>query len=79
MHMRTSISFNLSKEESKRTSALAKARGFATLSDYLRFLISQDDVDLISENELVHTAKSLTRLHKEGKLVRARSMADLER
>ena len=75
--MRTSISFNLSKREALKTRKLARARGFRTTSDYLRFLITQDDVDLISEHELVRRAQSVDRLHRTGKLMRARSMKDL--
>ncbi len=74
--MRTSLSFNLTKPEAQKTRSLAKARGFSTTSDYLRFLISQDDTDLISENELVKRASEVDRLHKTGKLVKAKSLGD---
>ena len=77
--MRTSLSFNLSKMEAQKTRTLARARGFRTMSDYLRFLITQDDVDLISEHELVVRARSVDRLHRAGKLIRARSLKDLGR
>ena len=73
--MRTSISFNLTQEEAKKTRTLAKIRGFRSTSDYLRFLISQDDVQLISEDELVKRASEVERLHKTGKLVKAKSLS----
>ncbi|MEI7741176.1 MAG: hypothetical protein WCJ29_01600 [bacterium] len=75
--MRTSISFNLTKEESAKTHELAKSRGFETTSDYLRFLINQDDTDLISEHELIKRSQEVDRFHKSGKLIKAKSLADL--
>lgn len=77
MYMRTSLSFNLTRDESKKTQALVKKRGFRTTSDYLRFLISQDDVDLISEHELIKRALEIERMHQTGKLVKARSLKEL--
>lgn len=74
--MRTSISFNLTQHEAKKTRALARTRGFQSTSDYLRFLISQDDVDLISEDELIKRASEVERLHKTGKLVKAKSLEE---
>jgi hypothetical protein len=75
--MRTSISFNLSVAEAARTRRLAKKRGFSTTSDYLKFLLSQDDVELISEDEIVRTFGTVKKLHRAGKLVKAKSLADL--
>lgn len=74
--MRTTISFSLTTADVKKTRTLVKRRGFSTTSDYIRFLISQDDVDLISEHELVKRAKEVSELYKKGKLVRAKSMAE---
>ncbi len=56
---------------------MAEKRGFDTTSDYLRFLISQDDTDLIGEDELVKRTGEIEKLYKAGKLIRAKSMADL--
>ena len=75
--MRTSLSFNLTKQEAEKTRKLAKVRGFNTTSDYLRFLLEQDDTDLISEDELVKRASEVERLHRTGKLIKAQSLADL--
>jgi len=77
--MRTSMSFNLSKKEARKTRTLARQRGFSTTSDYLRFLIAQDDVALISEHELVVRAKEVDKLHAQGKLLRAKSIADFRK
>ncbi len=74
--MRTTISLSVPKMEAEKARILARARGFRTLSDYLRFLLSQDDQVLISEDELVERSKETTRLHKTNKLVKAKSIAD---
>lgn len=74
--MRTTISLSVPKMEAEKARVLARARGFRTLSDYLRFLLSQDDQTLISEDELVQRSKETTKLHKTHKLVQAKSMAD---
>jgi hypothetical protein len=75
--MNTTISFNATSTESTKTRRLARARGFRTTSDYLRYLLAQDDVDLISENELVARAADVDKLYKDGKLIRAKSLVDL--
>ncbi len=75
--MRTSLSFNLSRSAAVKTKKMARARGFVTTSDYMRFLLEQDDVDFINEDELVKRAQDVNRLHKKRKLIRAHSLADL--
>ena len=74
--MRTTISLSVPKMEAEKARILARIRGFRTLSDYLRFLLSQDDQTLISEDELVERSKETTKLHKTNKLVKAKSIAD---
>lgn len=74
--MRTTLSLSVPKTEAKKAWTLAQARGFSTLSDYLRFLLSQDDQTLISEDELVLRSKGTTKLYKTNKLVKAESIAD---
>lgn len=76
--MRTTISFSVPKTKATRTRRLAKTRGFRSVSEYLRFLVSLDDTDLIiSEEELLRRGKEAERLHREGKLIEAKSLADL--
>lgn len=74
--MRTTISLAVPDTEAKKAKRLAKARGFSTLSDYLRFLLAQDDQTFISEDELIARAQGAAMMHQKGKLVRARSLAD---
>lgn len=75
--MRTTISIAITPREAAKTKKLAKQRGFATVSSYFRFLLAQDDVDLISEAELVRRSAEADRLHREGKLITAPSMSAL--
>lgn len=76
IHMRTTLSFTLTPTLAKKTRELVKLRGFSTVSDYIRFLLQEDDVAVISEAELVKRAKEISKLEKSGKLIRAKSMAD---
>lgn len=75
--MRTTISIAVNPHEAMKTRQLALKRGFASVSDYIRFLLTSDDVDLISEAELLRRAKQAESLHRSGRLIRARSMAAL--
>lgn len=74
--MRTTISFSITPAEAKKTQRLVRRRGFATTSEYVRFLLRQDDIDLITEDELVVRVKDARRLHKQGKLIKAASLAE---
>ncbi len=75
--MRTTISVSISAEEAKKTSQLARQRGFRTTSEYLRFLMAEDDVDLITEDEVLRRSKEAAELHKKGKLPILHSLKDL--
>ncbi|MFA6099831.1 MAG: hypothetical protein WC750_03020 [Patescibacteria group bacterium] len=75
--MRTTISFTLTPTVANKTRRLTRQRGFRTISDYLRFLLEQDDVELITENELVRRSKEVDRLHASNKLVKAGSLKEL--
>lgn len=75
--MRTSISFNIQPSEAKRIRTLAHKRGFSTTSDYLRFLISQDDEELISTDDLIKRVQSLPKLQEKDELIEAGSLNDL--
>lgn len=76
MLTRTSISFNLPVREAERTRKLAKKRGFGSTAEYLRFLLSEDDEELISREKLITLSKDTDRLYKEGKLIKATSLAE---
>ncbi|OGL87190.1 hypothetical protein A3I40_01245 [Candidatus Uhrbacteria bacterium RIFCSPLOWO2_02_FULL_48_12] len=74
--MRTTISVSLNKAGVTKIKKLAVRRGFHTASDYLRFLLEQDDVDLISESELIARSKEADNMHRSNKLVRAKSLSE---
>ncbi len=77
MQTRTSISFNLPAREATRTKKLARKRGFPSTAEYIRYLISQDDEVLISEDELYKRQEEAEQLYKAGKFIKAKSVADL--
>ena len=74
--MRTTISVSLDKAGVTKIKQLATKRGFHTASDYVRFLLEQDDIDLISESELIARAKEADSLHQKNRFVRAKSLAE---
>jgi hypothetical protein len=75
--MRTTISVSISAEEAKKTSQLASLRGFRTTSDYLRFLMAEDDAELITQDEVLWRSKKAREMHKKGKLPILHSIKDL--
>jgi len=66
--MRTTISIPVSPAEAKKTRAMARRRGFQTLSEYIRFLLAEDDVDLISSEEILKRSEQAKHLYRRGKL-----------
>ena len=74
--MRTTISIAVTPREVKKTRHLAKKRGFPTVSEYLRFLLAEDDVIFISEDEVLRRGREVERLASEGKLIRGKNLRD---
>ena len=74
--MNTTISVSMPRRDALKTRRLALERGFNSVSDYLRFLLSEDDTEMITTKELVQLSNEATVLHKKGKLVTAKSLAD---
>ncbi|MBI3232203.1 MAG: hypothetical protein HYZ51_03950 [Candidatus Doudnabacteria bacterium] len=54
----------------------AYGRGFASTSQYIRYLVDLDD-DLISADELLGFSKKADKEFRQGKLVKAKSLAEL--
>lgn len=77
--MNTTISFSLPTKTAKRTRQIARQRGFRSVSQYMRHLVTFDDADLISEDELVRRMHAADREYEEGKLLEADSITDLLR
>lgn len=75
--MRTTISIPFSPKEAVAVKKIAVDRGFKSTSDYVRFLITEDRVDLISESELLRRVETIPTLKKQKKLISAKSLLDL--
>jgi Arc/MetJ-type ribon-helix-helix transcriptional regulator len=74
--MRQILSLSLPANISRQVKTRVKARGFDSISSYIKYLVIQDS-DLISENELMRTIKQSRLEHKKGQSVKADSIADL--
>ncbi len=74
--MRQVLSLSLPQQTTKEIKKSAKQRGFDSVSGYVKYLFDLDK-DLISETELLSSIKSARKEHKEGKAIKAKSLADL--
>lgn len=74
--MRAVISLSTTREEARRTRRRARDRGFGSVSEYLRFLMRQDEGPLIGEEELLTRAARSDKLEEAGKLIKAKSLAE---
>jgi len=75
--MRTTISFSVDEKEIQKTKKIARLRGFQSVSEYIRFLLSMDDVNLISEDEIVKRSNEVEKMKRAGALLEATSLAEL--
>ena len=76
--MRQVLSISLPQSEVKTIKRKTKERGFKTVSDYIKFLVKEDnDDDWISDEELMEDIRIAEKEYKEGKLIKANSLADL--
>jgi Arc/MetJ-type ribon-helix-helix transcriptional regulator len=74
--MRQVLSLSLTQKTTQDIKALTKARGFASVSAYVKYLAEMDK-ELISETELLGSIKQARKEYRGGKSVTAESMADL--
>ena len=74
--MRTTISIAVTPREVEKTKKLAKKRGFPTVSEYLRFLLNEDDESYISEDNILRRGQEVDRLDRQGKLIRGKRLRD---
>ncbi len=74
--MRQVISLSLPSQDVKRLKSTVKKRGYDSISSYIKTLFQADE-QLISETELLKTVKHAEREYKQGKSIKARSIADL--
>jgi Arc/MetJ-type ribon-helix-helix transcriptional regulator len=75
-NMRQILSLSLPEQTTKELKKIAKQRGFDSVSSYVKYLFYLDK-DLISETELLSSIKSARKEYKEGKIIKAKSLAEL--
>ncbi len=74
--MRTILNLSLPPETAQEIKTRAKKRGFPNTSSYIRYLVDSDE-NLITEKELLRIYKQAKKDEKDGKLIKASSLADL--
>jgi hypothetical protein len=74
--MRQVLSLSLPEQITKEIKSSSKKRGFSSVSGYVKYLFELDK-NLISEKELLRSVKEARREYKNGKTVKAKSIADL--
>lgn len=58
---------------------LAKQRGFSTVSEYIRYLLSESAGEIISNDELLKRSANADVLHEQGKLQKLSSLSNLNK
>jgi hypothetical protein len=74
--MRQVLSLSLPEQVTKEIKISSKQRGFSSVSGYVKYLFELDR-DLILEKELLSSIKEARKEYKNGKTVKAKSIADL--
>jgi|AntAceMinimDraft_17_1070374.scaffolds.fasta_scaffold36179_2 Arc/MetJ-type ribon-helix-helix transcriptional regulator len=74
--MRQVLSLSFPEKTTKEVKILAKKRGFASLSSYIKYLVELDK-DLISETELLKSIRESRKEYREGKSIKVESIAEL--
>ena len=74
--MRKIVNISLPQATAQVVKSRARKRGFASTSEYMRFLIDQDD-NLISADDLLAMSKKADRDYRAGKLKKLDSLAEL--
>jgi len=73
--MRQVLSLSLPQEATKEIKIVAKQRGYASVSSYVKYLF-ESDKDLISEKELLEDVKQAEKEYKAGKGIKANSLSE---
>lgn len=74
--MRQVLSLSFPATEVRQIKHLTKTRGFGSVSSYVKYLV-KEDLDLISEAELLKSARLARKEYRAGKSIVANSLADL--
>lgn len=75
--MRQVLSISLPGDMIKTIKQRVKNEGFNSVSEYFKYLFKMDTEDIISEEELLKDIKQARKEYKEGKTIKADSLADL--
>jgi hypothetical protein len=73
--MRQVLSLSLPLQTTREIKKSASQRGFVSVSSYIKYLF-ECDKDLISEKELLADARQAERDYKNGKCIKAGSIAE---
>ena len=74
--MRQVLSLSLPPQTAKEIKKNAKQKGFTSVSSYIKFLFEADN-DVISKEELLEDVKIAEKEYKQGKTIKANSLAEL--
>lgn len=74
--MRSVLSLSLDNKTILKVKKQSKRCGFNNVSQYIRKLIDTHD-DIITEDELLESMKEAEKEYKEGKTIKAKSLAEL--
>ena len=74
--MRQVVSLSLPATEVRQLRKIVRERGYTSVSSYIQQLF-QADKDLISEADLLKTVRAARKEYRQGRSVRAKSLADL--
>jgi len=76
--MREILTLSLPAKTKEMIKKRVAKRGFTSISQYVKFLFDQDSDDsMISEEELLKAVKEAEEEYRQGKTIKAKSMADL--
>ena len=75
--MRQVLSISLQENIVKDIKKRVKNCGFKSISEYFKYLFKMDTEDIISEKELMEDIIQARKEYKEGKTIKANSLADL--
>ena len=73
--MRQVLSLSLSPQMAKEIKAIAKQRGFASVSGYIKYLLEADK-NLISTEKLIADSKLAKQEYRSGQAITANSLAE---
>lgn len=74
--MREVLSVSLPSQTLATIKQKTKKRGFGSVSEYIKHLLYLDE-DLISEDELLKSVRQARVEYKNGKIIKANSIAEL--